>query len=80
MDERLGFARAEASSPRELTEAQRASLNARLDQLTGKRIRMRFSVDQSLIGGVIAHIGSSVYDGSVRGELMSLKRRLGAES
>jgi F-type H+-transporting ATPase subunit delta len=80
LDERLGFVRAEVSSPRELTGEQRAALNSRLEQLTGKRIRMRFAVDDSLIGGVVARIGSTVYDGSVRGELAALGRRLCAES
>ncbi len=80
LDERLGFARAEVSAARELTAEQRAALNSRLEQLTGKRIRMRFAVDDSLIGGVMARIGSTVYDGSVRGELASLERRLCAES
>ena len=80
LDERLGFARAEVSSPRELTGEQRATLNSRLEQLTGKRIRMRFAVDDSLIGGVVARIGSTVYDGSVRGELAALERRLCVES
>jgi F-type H+-transporting ATPase subunit delta len=79
LDERLGFARAEVSSPRELTNDQRAALNSRLEQMTGKRIRMRFAVDESLIGGVVARIGSTVYDGSVRGELAALERRLSAE-
>jgi F-type H+-transporting ATPase subunit delta len=79
VDERLGFARAEVTSARELSEAQRAALGAELERLTGKRIRMRVATDQSLIGGVTARIGSTVYDGSVRGQLESLERRLGAE-
>jgi len=80
LDERLGFARAEVASPRELTAEQRTALNGRLEQLTGKRIRMRFSLDESLIGGVVTRIGSTVYDGSVRGELAALQRRLTADS
>jgi len=76
LDQRLGYARAEIASPRELSNAQRASLNATLERLTGKRIRMRFAIDESLIGGVVARIGSTVYDGSVRGQLQSLERRL----
>ena len=79
MDERLGFARAEISSARELTEAQRTALSAQLAQLTGKQIRMRFAVDESLIGGAVARIGSTVYDGSVRGQLQTLERRLSTE-
>jgi F-type H+-transporting ATPase subunit delta len=37
-------------------------------------------VDERLIGGVVARIGSTVYDGSVRGQLASLGHRLSAES
>src|SRR5262249_3844614 len=37
VDERLGFARAEVSSPSELTEAQRTALSAQLERMTGKR-------------------------------------------
>ena len=80
VDERLGFARAEVTSARELTESQRAGLNSELERLTGKRIRMRFAVDESLIGGLVARIGSTVYDGSMRGQLSSMGRRLSAES
>ena len=80
VDARLGFAQAEVSSARELSETQRSALNARLERLTGKRIRMRFTVDPALIGGVVARIGSTVYDGSVRGQLATLERRLSLES
>jgi F-type H+-transporting ATPase subunit delta len=79
VDERLGYARAEVSSASELSDPLRSSLNAELERLTGKRIRMRFAVDESLIGGVVARIGSTVYDGSVRGRLASLERRLVAD-
>lgn len=79
-DERMGFARAEVAAARDLTEAQRAALHAQLERMTGKRIRMHVSVDGSLIGGVVARIGSTVYDGSVRGQLDSLGRRLAAEN
>ena len=79
VDERLGFARAEVSAPRELTESQRGAISSQLERLTGKRIRMRFAVDPALIGGVVARIGSTVYDGSVRGQLQTLGRRLSTE-
>ena len=79
VEERLGFTRAEISSARELTEAQRSALNAQLEHLTGKRVRMRFTVDESLIGGAVARIGSMVYDGSARGQLQALGRRLSTE-
>jgi F-type H+-transporting ATPase subunit delta len=80
VDERLGFARAEVSAAAQLSDSQRAAIQAQLEHLTGKRIRMRVAVDPSLIGGVMARIGSTVYDGSVRGQLQSLGQRLSTES
>lgn len=80
LDERMGFARADVASARELSEPQRASLSAELEKLTGKKIRMHFTVDGALIGGVVARIGSTVYDGSVRGQLQTLERKLSAQS
>ena len=79
VDERLGFARAEVSSARELSDSQRSAITAQLERMTGKRVRMRYAVDPSLIGGVVARIGSTVYDGSVRGQLDSLGRKLATE-
>jgi F-type H+-transporting ATPase subunit delta len=79
LDQRLGYARAEVSSAAELTDAQQAALNAQLERLTGKRLRLRFAIDPALIGGAVARIGSTVYDGSVRGQLASLERRLSVE-
>jgi F-type H+-transporting ATPase subunit delta len=79
VDERLGFARAEVTSARELSEAQRGAISAELERLTGKRLRARFAVDEALIGGLVARIGSTVYDGSVRGQLQSLQQRLGGQ-
>lgn len=78
LDLRLGFARAEVVSARELSAAQREALQRELERVSGKRIRIRFAVDASLIGGAVARIGSTVYNGSVRGQLESLGRRLGA--
>jgi F-type H+-transporting ATPase subunit delta len=76
LDKRMGYVRAEVSSARELNAEQRGMLNASLERLSGKRVRMHFKIDESLIGGAMARIGSTVYDGSVRGQLQSLERRL----
>ncbi|MDQ6698649.1 MAG: ATP synthase F1 subunit delta [Acidobacteriota bacterium] len=78
LDARLGFVRAEILSAQKLGEEQEKTLAAQLAQLTGKQVRMRFSEDPGLIGGVLARIGSTVYDGSVRGQLSAMARRLSA--
>jgi F-type H+-transporting ATPase subunit delta len=78
-DERLGFTRAEISSARDLEPRQRDTVWHELERLTGKKVRMRFAVDSHLLGGLVARIGSTVYDGSVRGQLQALGKRLTAE-
>jgi F-type H+-transporting ATPase subunit delta len=62
-----------------LDQRQRDALAHRFEQLTGRKMRMRFSVDGGLIGGLVARIGSTVYDGSVRGQLEVLGKRLLSE-
>jgi F-type H+-transporting ATPase subunit delta len=76
LDERQGRVRALVSSSSELGQAERDSLAAELRALTGKEVRCEFSADPSLVGGVSVRIGSTIYDGSVRGQLNALRGRL----
>jgi F-type H+-transporting ATPase subunit delta len=76
LDARLGFVRAEVRSAEELDAAQVDALTHKLADITGKQIRMKLQKDPSLIGGVVARVGSTVYDGSVRGRLDGLARKL----
>jgi F-type H+-transporting ATPase subunit delta len=76
MDQRLGFVWAEVTSASALDSRRSASLEAELSRLTGKKMRLRFAVDTSLLGGAVARIGSTVYDGSIRGQLQQLRRQL----
>ena len=79
LDERLGLMRADVATAFELTEEQRDRLAEELGKLAGSRVRMRFTVNPDLIGGVTARLGSKVYDGSVRGQLLNMRRRLAIE-
>ena len=79
VDERLGFLHAEVTSASELTAQQREQLSAELAKLASSQVRMKFSIDPDLIGGVTARVGSKVYDGSVRGQLSVLKQRLAVQ-
>jgi F-type H+-transporting ATPase subunit delta len=80
VDERLGLARAEIISATELTGAQKDKLLQALGQKLGKNIRPVYSVDSSILGGVIARVGSKEYDGSVVGRLEQMRRQLSAAS
>lgn len=76
---RLGVARAEITSARELTAQQKTDLGTTLEELTGKRIEPRYAVDPGLVGGVMVRIASTIYDGSVRSQLLRLETLLAAE-
>ena len=55
------------------------AIAASLSSATGKQITMRVSVDPSLLGGVVARVGSTVYDGSVRTQLKKMRDQLVAQ-
>ncbi len=78
LDERTGVIQTELASATELTGELRNSLEVQLGRITGRRVRCRYSVDADLLGGVVARIGSMVYDGSVRGQLDALRRKMAA--
>ena len=65
--------RATVTSAAPLTDDQVQSLGQSLGVLTGKKVQLDVSVDPSLIGGVVAKIGSTVYDGSIRMQLQKMK-------
>ncbi|HYZ83348.1 MAG TPA: ATP synthase F1 subunit delta [Bryobacteraceae bacterium] len=76
VDERLGIVRAEVRSAAPLSGEQEQVLASEFGRLTGKQVRIDFRVDPLLLGGVVAKIGSTVYDGSVRAQLEALRGRL----
>ena len=76
MDKRLGIVRARVTSAHALDSMQQQELAHKLQQITGKQVRMEVAIDPSLIGGVVAQVGSTIYDGSVRQQLQVFKSRL----
>lgn len=76
LDSRLGFAEAEISSARELSDSERQGLEAQVEKLTGKKVRAKYSHDASLLGGAVVRIGSTIYDGSVAGQLERIREQL----
>ena len=72
----LPSADARISSARELTAAEKKSLEQRLSAVTGKTVRASYSEDSSLLGGAVVRIGTTIYDGSVRGQLQRMKEEI----
>jgi len=78
LDARLGFAEANITSARELGDAEKRTLEAQIEKVTGKKIRARFGLDASLLGGAVVRVGSTIYDGSVKGQLEKIRETIGA--
>jgi len=78
LDERLGILRARVTSAHSLDPSEQRELAARLEQATGKQIRMEVTVDPSLIGGMVAQVGTTIYDGSVKGQLEKIREAIRA--
>ena len=57
---------------REIDDGQRTAFEQRFRDLTGKHVRTSYVVDPSLVGGSVARVGSTLYDGSLRSALGSL--------
>jgi F-type H+-transporting ATPase subunit delta len=79
MNHHLGIVEAEVTSARPLPEAERQELLAQVSRVTGKQVSAKYEIDSSLIGGAMVRVGSTVYDGSVRGQLRKLKEQLSAD-
>ena len=67
---------AEVRSAVALTDDQQARLKAALANATGKQVDLKVIVDPSVMGGIVATVGDSVIDGSVRTRVEQLKSRL----
>jgi F-type H+-transporting ATPase subunit delta len=78
MNRRQGVSEVEVTTARQLDDASRAALEAQIAGLTKGRILATFHEDPSLMGGAIVRIGSTVYDGSIRGRLDRLEQELAA--
>jgi len=76
LNARLGFAEARITSARELGNAEKRELEMQVGKLTGKKVRARYGHDASLLGGAVVRVGSTIYDGSVKGQLERLKEAI----
>ena len=76
LQEQSGIRQAEIVTARELNEKERGALVEEIGKLAGARVEASFRLDPAILGGAVVRIGSTVYDGSVRGRLERLKEAL----
>lgn len=75
-DEQSGLAEAEITSAHPLNDEDRDELEAQVAKVAGSRVRATYRQDATLLGGAVVRIGSTVYDGSLRGQFQQLKQKL----
>jgi F-type H+-transporting ATPase subunit delta len=78
INQRLGISEAKVTSARKLDDQERKELEKHIAELTGGTVEAEFDEDSSLLGGAVVQVGSTVYDGSVRGRLDRLREELTA--
>ena len=68
--------RAEVVTAEPLSPERAQAVARGLEQMSGRNVQMDLRVDPAIIGGVVARIGSTVYDASVATQLQKMKQRL----
>ena len=76
LQDQMGIHPAEIVTARELDAKEREGLLAEVAKLAGGKVEANFKLDASILGGTVVRIGSTVYDGSVRGRLDRLRDAL----
>ncbi|HMK38135.1 MAG TPA: ATP synthase F1 subunit delta [Bacteroidota bacterium] len=74
-DRKMGIVSVDVTSAVEFTPSQRADLAGELERYTGKKVRMRLTVDAAIRAGIVVRIGDTVLDASMRRQLELLKAR-----
>lgn len=79
LDRRSGVVAAHVTTARPLPLHEQEILQSRLSELTHRKVKLQFTVDESLIGGIVTRIGSTIYDGSVQSQLQQLRHQMAGE-
>ena len=66
----------QVAAAKPLTDEQQAAIRTKLEQVTRSRIDLAVHVDPAVLGGLEIRIGSTVYDGTIRGQLARLRAAL----
>lgn len=79
LDERGGVVAAEITTARPISEELKKALHDSLASATGRTVRLTFATDEAIIGGLVARIGSTIFDGSVESNLERLAEGLSGQ-
>lgn len=75
-DRLSGIVEAEVTSAQTLPPDVAERTRQTLERAAGRKVRMSLRIDPSLIGGIVARVGSTIYDGSIRTRLQALRSHI----
>jgi F-type H+-transporting ATPase subunit delta len=73
LDERRGVVTAKVTTARPIAEDLQAALGQTMSAVSGRTVKLSFTTDETIVGGVITQIGSTIFDGSIEGQLERLR-------
>lgn len=76
LEEKAGRIAAEVVSAQPLSQTQVSQITAALEKLSGKKVQITRREDPTLLGGVVAKLGDTIYDGSLRTQLRHLRDQM----
>jgi F-type H+-transporting ATPase subunit delta len=74
--EHLKIEHADVATAVPIAESVQAEIASSLSAAIGREVRVSTRVDPSIVGGVVARVGSLLFDGSVRNQLERLREQL----
>lgn len=79
-DEKLGVVNIIVLSAVDLTGEQKKSLEKKLAEATGKIVKLKYDLDENIIGGFLLKIGDTIVDATIKNQISKLRKRLLQES
>jgi len=79
INDRLGFAEAKITSARALGDPEKKNLEQQIQRMTGKSPRATYAQNPALLGGAVVRVASTIYDGSIQGQLKRLREQIAAD-
>lgn len=75
-NQQRGIVEAEVTVAENLSPDEEKAIQQKLSAITGKTVTIRTRVDPGILGGLVARVGDTLIDGSVRTRLQNLKKQL----